>query len=125
MLDNAGSTANGAIIKQYGSGTSNNQKWVVTYSNGFYKINCVTGAVSIPMAFWYFNPIPYAVLSANSGSKPTYFLGIYNNLLSTEIKFRAFEAPSSFGIGIDWSSKDNKWSKANVFVRGNISIGEF
>ncbi|MDQ0640984.1 hypothetical protein QF042_004549 [Pedobacter sp. W3I1] len=43
MLDNAGSTVNGAIIKQYGNGTSNNQKWVVAYSNGFYKINCVTG----------------------------------------------------------------------------------
>lgn len=43
MLDNAGSTVNGAVIKQYPSGTSNNQKWVVTYVNGYYKISCVTG----------------------------------------------------------------------------------
>jgi hypothetical protein len=43
MLDNAGSTADGAVMKQYPDNTSNNQKWVVTYSNGYYKISCVTG----------------------------------------------------------------------------------
>jgi hypothetical protein len=43
MLDNAGSTSDGAVMKQYPDNTSNNQKWVVTYSNGFYKISCVTG----------------------------------------------------------------------------------
>lgn len=43
MLDNAGATTDGAVIKQYGAGTSNNQKWVVTYSNGYYKLSCVTG----------------------------------------------------------------------------------
>jgi hypothetical protein len=43
MLDNAGITTDGAIMKQYPDGTSNNQKWVVTYANGYYKLSCVTG----------------------------------------------------------------------------------
>ncbi|WP_207531762.1 RICIN domain-containing protein [Desertivirga arenae] len=43
MLDNAGSTVDGANVKQYPDGTSNNQKWTVSYSNGYYKLSCVTG----------------------------------------------------------------------------------
>jgi len=43
MLDNYGLTTNGAVIKQYADGSSNNQKWVVNYNNGYYKLSCVTG----------------------------------------------------------------------------------
>ncbi|MDP0500194.1 MAG: family 43 glycosylhydrolase [Verrucomicrobiota bacterium JB022] len=43
MLDNYGSTADGAIISQYTDNTSVNQRWVVTYSDGYYKLQCVTG----------------------------------------------------------------------------------
>ncbi|MXV16389.1 RICIN domain-containing protein [Hufsiella ginkgonis] len=43
MLDNLGATTNGAVMGQWADGTSNNQKWVVTYANGYYKLSCVTG----------------------------------------------------------------------------------
>lgn len=44
MLDNVGSTADGAEVKQWADGTSNNQKWVVTNMGGStYKLSCVTG----------------------------------------------------------------------------------
>ena len=43
MLDNYGLTTDGAPVKQYADGTSNNQKWNVTFSNGYYKLACVTG----------------------------------------------------------------------------------
>jgi hypothetical protein len=43
-LDNLGSTANGAIVAQWQSGASNNQRWQVTNIGGsFYKIICLTG----------------------------------------------------------------------------------
>jgi xyloglucan-specific exo-beta-1,4-glucanase len=42
-LDNLGSMADGAGVAQWGSGSSNNQRWVVTLgSNGYYKLSCVT-----------------------------------------------------------------------------------
>ncbi len=43
MLDNLGATADGANVCQWADGTSNNQKWVVTYSGGYYRLSCVTG----------------------------------------------------------------------------------
>ncbi len=43
MLDNLGATADGANVAQWADGTSNNQRWVVTYSGGYYKLSCVTG----------------------------------------------------------------------------------
>ncbi|MDP0499041.1 MAG: RICIN domain-containing protein [Verrucomicrobiota bacterium JB022] len=43
MLNNYGSTADGAIISQYTDNTSVNQRWVVTYSGGYCKLQCVTG----------------------------------------------------------------------------------
>ena len=43
-LDNLGSTANGAPVAQWTSGTSNNQKWQVTTVSGYRKLICVTGA---------------------------------------------------------------------------------
>ena len=43
MLDTLGATADGTNVAQYTDGTSNNQKWVVTYSGGYYKLSCVTG----------------------------------------------------------------------------------
>lgn len=44
MLDNAGATTDGAVVKQWTDGTSNNQKWVVTRVSGsIYKLSCVTG----------------------------------------------------------------------------------
>jgi hypothetical protein len=44
MLDNLGSTANGANVGQWTDGTSNNQKYVLTYTGGFAKLMCVTGS---------------------------------------------------------------------------------
>jgi hypothetical protein len=40
-LDNLGATANAANVAQWGSSTSNNQKWVLSYSGGYYKLTCV------------------------------------------------------------------------------------
>ena len=43
MLDNLGATADGSTVAQWADGTSNNQRWVVSYSGGYYKLSCVTG----------------------------------------------------------------------------------
>lgn len=43
MLDNLGSTANGATVAQWDDGSSNNQRWVLSYTGGFAKLACVTG----------------------------------------------------------------------------------
>jgi arabinan endo-1,5-alpha-L-arabinosidase len=42
-LDNLGATADGANVAQWTGGTSNNQRWVVTFADGFYKLRAVTG----------------------------------------------------------------------------------
>jgi hypothetical protein len=44
MLDNLGSTADGAGVGQWTDGTSNNQKYVLSYTGGFAKLMCVTGS---------------------------------------------------------------------------------
>lgn len=43
FLDNLGNTANGATVAQWTGGSSNNQKWNISYSGGFYQLSCVTG----------------------------------------------------------------------------------
>lgn len=43
MLDNLGATADGATVAQWADGSSNNQRWVLTYTGGFAKLSCVTG----------------------------------------------------------------------------------
>ncbi|SEO95923.1 Ricin-type beta-trefoil lectin domain-like [Mucilaginibacter gossypiicola] len=43
MLDNLGSTTDGAAVAQWASGTSNNQKWNISYTAGYYTLSCVTG----------------------------------------------------------------------------------
>lgn len=43
MLDNLGATADGAIVAQWTDGTSNNQKWVLSYVGSNAKLTCVTG----------------------------------------------------------------------------------
>ncbi len=47
MVDNYGSTADGATVYQYDGGTSNNQRWTLTYSGGYYKLICVTGGKAL------------------------------------------------------------------------------
>ena len=42
-LDNLGLTTSGSNVAQWVDGSSNNQRWVVTFSNGFYTITGVTG----------------------------------------------------------------------------------
>jgi hypothetical protein len=42
-LDNLGVSTNGAPVSQWDGGTSNNQKWIVTFANGYYTLSCVTG----------------------------------------------------------------------------------
>ncbi len=44
MLDNLGSTADGASVGQWADGSSNNQRYVLTYVGGFAKLMCVTGS---------------------------------------------------------------------------------
>ncbi len=47
-LDNAGSTANGANVKQYSGSSSNNQQWKIIQSDtGYYKLVCRTGGKTL------------------------------------------------------------------------------
>ena len=43
MLDNLGATTDGAGVGQWADGSSNNQKWTLSYANGYYTLTCVTG----------------------------------------------------------------------------------
>ena len=43
MLDNLGSTADGAIVGQWGDSNSNNQKWTLSYVGSNAKLTCLTG----------------------------------------------------------------------------------
>ncbi len=43
MLDNLGSTGDGALVGQWTDGTNNNQRWVLSYVGGYAKLQCVTG----------------------------------------------------------------------------------
>jgi len=36
-------TTDGSVVCQYSSGSSNNQKWQLTYVNGYYVLYCLTG----------------------------------------------------------------------------------
>lgn len=42
-LDNLGATADGANVAQWASGSSNNQRWVLTTSGGYSRLRAVTG----------------------------------------------------------------------------------
>ena len=44
MLDNLGSTADGANVGQWADGSSNNQRWVLSYTGAYARLMCVTGA---------------------------------------------------------------------------------
>ncbi|WPV67729.1 MULTISPECIES: RICIN domain-containing protein [unclassified Chitinophaga] len=43
MLDNLGSTTDGASVAQWQDGTSANQQWNVSYTDGYYTLSCATG----------------------------------------------------------------------------------
>ncbi|HEU5080024.1 MAG TPA: RICIN domain-containing protein [Opitutaceae bacterium] len=43
MLDNLGATADGATVAQWTDGSSNNQRWVLSYNGSYAKLQCVTG----------------------------------------------------------------------------------
>lgn len=47
MLDNLGLTTTGSSVAQWADGSSNNQRWVVTFSGGFYTITSVTGSLRL------------------------------------------------------------------------------
>jgi regulation of enolase protein 1 (concanavalin A-like superfamily) len=43
MLDNIGSTADGAVVAQWADGTSFNQRWTLSYVGANAKLTCLTG----------------------------------------------------------------------------------
>lgn len=43
FLDNVGATTDGATVAQWGTSTSPNQEWALTYTGSYYKLSCVTG----------------------------------------------------------------------------------
>jgi len=47
MLDNMGSTTSGAVVCQWPSGSSTNQRWDVTYAAGYYTLTCQTGGLCL------------------------------------------------------------------------------
>ncbi|HEX9046257.1 MAG TPA: RICIN domain-containing protein, partial [Verrucomicrobiae bacterium] len=46
-LDNYGYTTNGSGVYQYDVGSSPNQRWTITASNGHFKLQCVTGGLCL------------------------------------------------------------------------------
>lgn len=43
MLDNLGSTTDGASVAQWQDGSSPNQQWNISYTAGYYTLSCATG----------------------------------------------------------------------------------
>jgi len=81
-------------------------------------------SVSLPMYFGHFNPIPYVVLNVRSATTPTYYFGLFTNIISNKdlLKPQLFKIPSSLGVGVDWKLQSSKFSKGTVFVKGAISF---
>lgn len=80
-------------------------------------------SASLPMYFSLINPIPYVVYNNASGTE-SYNFGVFTNILNKSLPRQNFKIPSSFGFGIDWIYSQEKFSSANVFIKGAISIGE-
>lgn len=73
--------------------------------------------------FPYLIPTPYYSLRLTKDIKPNHNLGFSFNFSGSQpFKDNKFNVPSSFGFGIDWSNSNNKWSKANIFLSGSITI---
>ena len=81
-------------------------------------------AISSPMYFSVFNPIPYIVLNSTYKSYPKWNLGIFLNILTKSLPKQNFKIPTSLGIGIDWIYSADKFSKPNIFIKGAISFGK-
>ena len=79
-------------------------------------------SLSVPMYFGHFNLIPYGVWNPRSYSKPVYYFGFFTNILKDKLNIREFKIPSSLGIGFDWKYQDSKFSKAAVFIKGQIGF---
>ncbi|WP_123906869.1 MULTISPECIES: hypothetical protein [unclassified Chryseobacterium] len=70
----------------------------------------------------YLTIIPYASAYYVQNQKPAYYFGLYNNFLDKNVDFRQYSNSSSLGIGIDWGYINNKWTSANIFLRGTINF---
>lgn len=89
------------------------------------KIDKFRVSGSSPFYWGYFNPIPYAVLVSTSNSTPKYFVGTFVNFLNKPLEKKDYSIPASFGVGIDWTyNSEQKWSSANIFIRGSINFGK-
>ena len=71
------------------------------------------------------NLTPYAVLNATSNNKPEYRVGSNVNLTQAQLNRNDINFEGSFGIGIDWGYNSDNWSKANIFLRGSISLVKY
>ncbi len=89
------------------------------------NVDKIRVSASSPFYWGYINPIPYAVLVSASNSNPKYFFGTFVNILNKPLEKKDYAIPASFGIGIDWTyTSEQKWSSANIFIRGSINFGK-
>ena len=82
-------------------------------------------AISEPIFYKRMNLTPYAVLNATSNNKPEYRVGSNVNLTQAQLNRNDINFEGSFGIGIDWGYNSDNWSKANIFLRGSISLVKY
>lgn len=50
MLDNLGSSTDGAAVSQWTSGSSANQQWNISYTAGYYTLSCATGKKNLDVS---------------------------------------------------------------------------
>jgi hypothetical protein len=82
-------------------------------------------AVSFPLFYRRFNPIPYWVAIFGTQNSPSYHMGVFTNILSSSLNKSNKRMPGTFGAGFDWVyATEHLSSKVNLFVKASISFGK-
>lgn len=89
------------------------------------EVDRVRLAVSAPLYFLQWNPMPFLVVVATSTGEPSYRAGMLINRLTNPFEATSFELPSSFGLGVDvaYTATDGV-GPAALYVRGSIGLGK-
>ncbi len=91
-----------------------------TLKENFFKYRM---AVSFPMFYKRFNPVPYWVAIFGTQNSPSYHVGVFTNILSSSLSKSNTKLPGSFGLGFDWVyATEHLSSKVNLFLKVAVSL---
>lgn len=83
----------------------------------------IRASAATPFYWRKINPIPFISYVIQTGSTPTFYTGMFTNVLNKGLAVDKFTIPSSVGFGLNWKYADSKFSKPIFYVKGEISLG--